>query len=118
MSKTITIQITISDHAYDRGKERLGLDKSAFEKIATKAYIAGKPHKDCKGRLKTYVTSLYFQYQTANNIRIYGENIYLFKNNTLITCYQLPNEFNEQGLKPLGWLCSSADLLDAVGICT
>lgn len=92
MSKQVTVQIIITDHAFIRTKERLGLDKKATERHAMKAYVAGLQHKNCKLPLKKHVDELYLRYKTCDNIRIYGEVVFLFSRNKLITVYQLPNE--------------------------
>ncbi|HLO37370.1 MAG TPA: hypothetical protein VK173_02660 [Lacibacter sp.] len=93
---TVQIHITITEHAYDRSKERLGWDKKATNRSAMKAYVAGKQHKRLPVALKKYIDGLYLQKETCNNIRIYGEVVFLFADNRLVTLYQLPNE-----LKPL-----------------
>lgn len=69
MPNGVTVNITITDHAYRRGKERLGLNRQAFEKMALKAFIAGKKHGETKGNLKKFISGLYTDYRTANNIR-------------------------------------------------
>lgn len=88
---TVKIEIVITDHAFERGKERLGLSRRAFERISLRAFVSGKKHAECKGHLKKYIDSVYFEYKTGNNIRIYGENIFIFSSNNLVTVYQLPN---------------------------
>lgn len=95
MSSRLTIEIIITEHAFERAKERLGLDRKAFEKLALKAYISGMKHAECKGQLNKFITKLFMQYKTANNTRIYGEVIYLFHGNTLITVYQIPVELKK-----------------------
>lgn len=95
MSAKVTIQVIISEHAFDRAKERLGMDRKAFETLALKAFVSGMKHGECKGRLNKYITKLFMQNGTANNTRIYGEIIYLFSGNTLITVYQLPNDLKK-----------------------
>lgn len=87
--------ITISNHAYDRAKERLGFDKKATDKMAVLAYGHGTKHGDAKGRLKKYIDKLFLEHRTANNTRVYGEAIYLFHNQTLITIYRLPNNLKK-----------------------
>lgn len=82
--------IEITGHAYDRAKERLSLSRDAFVRQAEKAYESGIAHSQTKGNLKKFMTKLWLQYKKANNMRIYGEVIYLFHDNTLITVYQLP----------------------------
>lgn len=83
----------ITKHALERAGERLNLSKYSFTKMAQNALIRGKKHSECKGRLKRYVTSLYLQYKTANNICIYAENIFFFADEKLITVYRCPNEY-------------------------
>jgi hypothetical protein len=97
----------ISKHAEERANERLGLPIKPFEKLANKALSNGIKHSDTVGRLNKYITSLFFYNKSANNTRIYGEFIYLFNNETLITVLNLPNNFkslanklrNEQEVK-------------------
>ncbi|MDP1810580.1 MAG: hypothetical protein Q8K66_04165 [Sediminibacterium sp.] len=93
--QTITIEVTITEHAFNRAKERLGLNQQAFKKIAVKAYISGKAHDKAKGQLRDYISELYLRYKNANNIRIYGEVVYLFCNSVLITLYHLPNDLKK-----------------------
>lgn len=82
--------IEITNHAYDRANERLSLDKSSFARLASKAFNEGFTHSDAKSQLKKYLDKIWFQHKTSNNVRLYGENIFFFKNNVLITVYQLP----------------------------
>lgn len=87
--------VTITGHAYDRAKERINLNRKAIDKIADKAYNEGIKHGDCKGRLRKFIDKLYLEYRSANNIRIFGEFIFLFSGNTLITLYRLPNDLKK-----------------------
>ena len=91
--------INISDHAYLRAKQRLGLKNKSFKKLAEKAFISGVTHSELKGQPKKYVSWLYLRNRTANNIRIYGEVIFLFSKNNLITVYKLPNRLSKKVLK-------------------
>lgn len=94
MEATIEIEsIIITEHAYLRAKERLSLNHKSFYKLATKAYKKGIKHSDTKGSLNKYIASIWFKYKNASNVRIFGENIFLFNKNVLITVYQVPNEF-------------------------
>lgn len=89
------MEIIITEHAYGRAKERLGWNTSALIKMAEKAYLEGIKHGDTKSSLKKYIDKLWFDYKKANNIRIYGENIFFFSGNILITIYQLPNNLKK-----------------------
>jgi len=83
--------VLITEHAFDRAKERLSWNNKVLSKMAEKAFMEGIKHKDTKGTLNRYVTKLWFSYKHCNNVRIYGENIFFFCDNRLITLYQLPN---------------------------
>jgi|SRR5579859_1617971 len=84
--------ILITEHAYERADERLSLRRESFYRLAVKAFEQGIQHSDAKGRLKKYIDGLWFKYKKANNVRIYGENVFFFKGETLITVYQIPHE--------------------------
>lgn len=87
--------VNVTDHAYKRGNERLKLSNKSLLKMAGKAFNEGKKHSDFKGRMEKYFTGLYLKNKTANNIRIYGEYVYLFSQNILITVYRVPNELKK-----------------------
>ncbi|MEM0994068.1 MAG: hypothetical protein AAF847_06855 [Bacteroidota bacterium] len=80
-----------TDHAYERAKGRLSWKKRTLDRMMLKAYQEGKTHGQTKGKLRKYLDKLYLEHKTANNTRIYGEVIYLFSNNILVTLYRLPN---------------------------
>jgi hypothetical protein len=88
-------EIKITEHAYTRAKERLSLSRKAIDRLAKKAFIDGRKHSDTTGQLNKYLTKIYLQDRIANNIRLYGEYIYLFRSLTLITVYQLPEWFRK-----------------------
>lgn len=85
----------VTDHAKQRTKERLGLSKRLAEKNAEKALREGIRHKDTTGGLHRYVESLYWKHQTANNIRIYCNYVYIFSYSLLITVFALPQKYRK-----------------------
>lgn len=87
--------IIITDHAYNRAKERLKLSRAAFSRLAETAFTDGKKHSEAKGNLKKWITSVYFKNKEMNNIRIYGENCFFFSKNVLVTVYQIPNNLRK-----------------------
>lgn len=82
--------VEVSKHALKRLSERSGLSKKAAQRIAEKAFYQGIAHKDTKGELNKYVTSLFFNNTNANNIRLYGDKAFIFAGETLITVLQIP----------------------------
>ena len=89
-SEVKTLDLRISYHAYDMAKERLSWKPAVLDKMAERAYKEGIKYSDTTGKLKRYIAKIFLQYRTANNIRIYGQNIYFFAGKTLITLYRVP----------------------------
>ena len=83
----------ITKHAKQRAKERLGLSKKSALKNTKNALRWGIKHKETCGSLHRYIEALYWKYQTANNIRIYHDAVYIFHDGTLITVYTLPERY-------------------------
>lgn len=86
-------EIKLSHHAKKRMKERCGLNKKAAERLAIIAFTQGLTHAELRGRVKRYVDYLYLKEQRANAIKIYGNEIFLFRGNMLITVLDLPSRF-------------------------
>ena len=82
----------ISDHAYKRIKERCGLPKKAVERSAMIAFRKGLTHKESTGSLKRYFDYLFLSHKKGTNIRLYGNHVYVFSQNSLVTVLPLPNE--------------------------
>jgi hypothetical protein len=81
----------ITDHGLKRGKQRLGLSKQAIQKTAARALAEGVTHAEAVGQLKKYFDKLYFHNQSANNIRIWGDHVYIFRYDKLITVFPMPH---------------------------
>ena len=80
----------ITQHAKQRMKERCGFNRKSQERMARIAFNEGITHAQTKGRLNKWITSLYFRNKNANNIRIYGDNAYIFADETLVTVIHVP----------------------------
>lgn len=87
--------MNISNHARQRMKERCGFNKKAQGRMAEKAFNDGITHKQTKGRLNKWVTSLFFKNCNANNIRLYGGFVYIFADDTLITVMGIPSNIKK-----------------------
>lgn len=85
MSKSI-----VTNHAKQRGKDRLGINKKAVDRIADKALQCGITHAETTGNLKTYIDKIYLSHKNGNNIRVYNRQIFLFNDNVLVTILNLP----------------------------
>ena len=93
--------IIITNHAYSRMKERLGIKKKAADRIVEVAYEEGISHSETSGRLNKYVSDKARAYMTKGyRIRIYGEAVYCFvekgKKIVLVTVWHIPNNLKNQ----------------------
>ena len=84
------MQVVVTTHAAKRFKQRVGLSKKACQAQAERAMESGYSHADAKGRAKRSLDKLFLEHRTANNIRVYGEHVYLFAGSTLVTVLNLP----------------------------
>ncbi len=77
-------------HALDRAKERLGLNRKALSKKLSKVMQEGLSAEDARGSLKYYLLSKQRESGAAGGAVVYGENVYIFNDETLVTVYRLP----------------------------
>ena len=89
----------ITDHARERAKERLGWNHSALDRMAERALNEGVAHTHTRGRLNRYLGKLYMERKKANNTRLYGEHVFIFSNEVLITVFPLPREMRAAAQK-------------------
>ena len=87
--------MNMSNHATDRMSERCGLNKKSSERLSKLALENGISHNDTSGSLNRYLTKLFFYNKTANNIKIYGEYVYIFCDEILITVIPLDNKYKK-----------------------
>lgn len=86
-------------HAYERGKERMGLGDRAIQRMAERAFEKGISVSETTGRFRRYLERLYDSHGNGNNLRVYGEKIFVFQNETLITILHLPNDYKKAAKK-------------------
>ena len=83
----------ITRHADRRIRQRVGLPRSAVERNAQAALEHGLRHAETAGNLHRYLQALYYKYESANNTRIYNDQVYIFHNTILITVFPLPRQY-------------------------
>jgi len=82
----------ITKHAYKKAKKRMKWKPHVLDKMAAIALNEGKKHEDCRSFLLKHLDKLSETHNfVANNMRIYGQDIFLFRGTILITMYRLPN---------------------------
>jgi len=83
--------VVVTDHAYKRARQRLRWNRDALNRMAVRAFTKGIRHNDTNGYVKRYLDTLWTEYQRCDNIRIYGDNVYMFCKNSLVTIYRINN---------------------------
>ena len=83
--------MTITDHAYDRAKERCGLNKSAFNRMLEKALINNWSHANAKPQLHKYIMALVMKHKFHFKTLLHDKYIILHTNEVVISVYRLPN---------------------------
>ncbi len=91
-------EVIISNHAYERLKERNSWSKKAVDRMAGKIYETGITARDVKGYLKDWFLKKQLE-APSNTIHIlYGDVAYVFQKSTrekapiLITAYPAPTK--------------------------
>lgn len=87
--------VSVSAHGNKRVRSRCGVPKKTVHKLAEKAYDDGITHSETTGALNKYITALYFYNQSANNIRVYKDKVFIFSGRKLITVLNLPQRFSK-----------------------
>ena len=85
------MEISVTKHGAMRMRKRTGINKHAVERMATKVYEAGTRFADTKGRLHRYIESIDGPVNIGNELVVYGQFLYIFRERCLITVWPLPN---------------------------
>ena len=86
----------VTHHARQRMRERRGT-KGDADRVTERALTDGISYKDVSGRLHRYLTALHMQ--AGHEIRIYGNQVYVFNGAVLVTVLPLPRRYEEQVAK-------------------
>ena len=81
--------VHVTRHAKKRLKERSGLQKGSMARISEKAFTQGINYGDTKGRLRKWIAKVDFDSGTKMT-KLYGDTLYLFDDNRLVTILQVP----------------------------
>lgn len=82
-------------HCYRRAKQRLGLNKKAFESICKKALKYGLQMNELKGDLRKWVVAKVLQYRCKKHIVIYSDFILLYNNTHFVTVLKIPHNLQK-----------------------
>lgn len=86
----------LTKHSISRMQERCGVTKKNAPVVARRAYRTGFTHSQTSGELHKFLDSIYLSQKKGTNMRIYGNAVYVFKGDVLITVIRIPdNLMNE-----------------------
>lgn len=91
------MSVAVTTHAKKRLKERCGINKQCAHRMAEKAFKEGISFDNAGELLQKYISSVYLKHdKMCNNLRIYGNTVYVFDNRTLITVYAIPKNIQDE----------------------
>lgn len=64
-----------------------------MDRLAQIAFTKGLTRCETTGSLRKYIDALYRYNGTANNIRLYGDKVYIFCNKVLVTVLDTPKVY-------------------------
>ncbi len=79
----------LTRHSRKRITQRVGSGGN-ITKIARRAYKEGIPHCETTGALHQFMTDLYLSQRKGNNMRVYGDCVYMFSGRHLVTVIKIP----------------------------
>lgn len=88
----------LSKHGRKRVEERAGIGKSEkkTDRMAKLALERGYKHSETKGSLKKFLDGKFLYHnRSANNMRVYSGQLWLFHDDKLITVIPLPSKFQK-----------------------
>ena len=80
----------VSKHGEKRILSRVGGSKKSVDKIAQRAFEEGITHAEAKGNLQRWMGHIFTNYNRGNQMRIYGDKLYVFHKSSLITVVDVP----------------------------
>jgi hypothetical protein len=87
--------VHITVHARDRARERFSMEEQSLARLAERAWYMGISLRQSKGRLRRYFDTLWESYGKADNIRLYGQYVFIFSGQVLLTLWHLPVEYRK-----------------------
>lgn len=81
----------LTKHSISRLEQRCGVSKKNAPKVAKRAFRTGITHAETHGELHRFLDSIYLSQKKGTNMRIYGNAVYVFTGDVLITVIRIPD---------------------------
>ena len=85
----------MTKHAKKRIKQRTGMSADIAKRDCRRAYRHGLSHSDTIGDLRGWMDKKFLCHKSANNMRIYKNHLYIFRYDTLVTMYRIPDNLSK-----------------------
>lgn len=85
----------LTKHSISRLEQRCGVSKKNAPTVARRAFRTGITHTETHGNLHRFLDSIYLSQKKGTNMRIYGNAVFVFKEDTLITVINIPKNLME-----------------------
>lgn len=86
----------LTRHSIARLEQRCGVSKKNASKVAKRAFRTGITHAETHGNLHRFLDSLYLSQKKGTNMRIYGNAVFVFKEDVLITVINIPENLMKE----------------------
>lgn len=86
----------LTKHSISRLQQRCGVSKKNALKVARRAFRTGITHAQTHGNLHKFLDSIYLSQQKGTNMRIYGNAVFVFKEDVLITVIRIPDNLLDE----------------------
>lgn len=86
----------LTKHSITRLEQRCGVSKKNAPKVAKRAFRTGITHAETHGNLHRFLDSLYLSQKKGTNMRIYGNAVFVFKEDVLITVINIPENLMKE----------------------
>lgn len=81
----------LTKHSISRLEQRCGVSKKNASTVARRAFRTGITHTETHGNLHRFLDSIYLSQKKGTNMRIYGNAVFVFKEDILITVINIPD---------------------------
>ena len=81
----------LTKHSISRLEQRCGVSKKNAPTVARRAFRTGITHTETHGNLHRFLDSIYLSQKKGTNMRIYGNAVFVFKEDILITVINIPD---------------------------
>ena len=88
-------------HGAKRVRKRIGIKKKAVDAMRDAAFEKGLTHAQATGQLSRYYDKLFLEYESANNVRMYANYVWIFAGKSLVTVFPIPNNLRRHAISAL-----------------